>query len=106
MIASVYNSVITSKIKAATDLKINGSILLNRKKILDFTSKSLKRLYLLMILSKNLLRSVSYRVQIKCFHRSSLGPMEFQTNETAAMFLFQTVGAKLFFYANGLFTLY
>ena len=89
MIASVYNSVITSKTKAATDLKINGSILLNRKKILDFTSKSLKRLYLLMILSKKLLRSVSYRVQIK-FHRSSLGPMEFPTNETAAMFLFQT----------------
>ena len=54
MIASVYNSVITSKTKAATDLKINGSILLNRKKILDFTSKSLKRLYLLMILSKKI----------------------------------------------------
>ena len=35
MIASVYNSVITSKTKAATDLKINGSILLKRKKILD-----------------------------------------------------------------------
>ena len=90
MIASVYNSVITSKTKAATDLKINGSILLNRKKILDFTSKSLKRLYLSTILSKKLLRSVSYRVQIKCFHRWSLGPVEFQTNETAAMFLFQT----------------
>ena len=38
-----------------------------------------------MTSSKKILRSVSYRVQIKCFHRSSLGPMEFQTNETAAV---------------------
>ena len=64
--------------------------MLNRNKIFYFTPKSLKRLYLLMISSKNLLRSVSCRVQIKCFHMSSLGPMEFQTNETAAMLLFQT----------------
>ena len=61
-----------------------------------------------MISSKNLLRSVSYRVQIKCFHMSSLGPVEFQTNETATMLLFQTKfsGSWILFYANDLFTLY
>ena len=73
MIASVYNSVITSKTKAATDLKINGSILLNRKKILDFTSKSLKRLYLLMILSKKLFRSVIIQSANKVFSQVVTG---------------------------------
>ena len=34
---------VISKIKAATDLQINGSISLNGNKIFDFTSKSLKK---------------------------------------------------------------
>ena len=38
----LHDSVI-SKIKAATDLQINGSISLNGNKIFDFTSKSLEK---------------------------------------------------------------
>jgi len=55
-----------------------------------------------MISSKNLLRSVSYRVKIKCFHSSSPGPMGFQTNEKRLLCYCSKqnpVGAELFFYA-------
>ena len=62
IITWLYLQFMISKIKAATDLQINGSMLLNRNKIFDFTSKLVKELYFLMISSKNLFRGVPYRV--------------------------------------------
>ena len=41
----LYLNFIISKMKAATDLQMKGSILLKRNKIFELTSKSLKELY-------------------------------------------------------------